>query len=316
MITGGLGLIGTAIADLLLVFNMKYHGSIRIIIAARDEKLFRKKYDGFSDVSFVFYDASEKLNLVTNPDYFVCGAGIASPELYTEKPIETFMSNFLGVTSILDYCTSKKVKRILYISSSEVYGDTKVPGANREGQYGVINIDAIRSSYPIAKIATEFMCKAYAAERDVNTVIVRPGHVYGPTAKEKDKRVSSDFAYRASKNETIVLKSLGLQKRSYTYSVDAAASILCVLLNGSTGEAYNIGARSETSVREMASLYAAVGNTKLVMREPSESELNSFNPMENSTVDCQKIQALGYIPQFSVEEGTEHTVKILKELNQ
>ena len=57
------------------------------------------------------------------------------------------------------------------------------------------------------------LCKSYASEFGVDCVIVRPGHIYGPSAKKVDKRISSDFAFRAATGEQLVMKSSGLQKR-------------------------------------------------------------------------------------------------------
>ena len=56
------------------------------------------------------------------------------------------------------------------------------------------------------------LCKSYASEFGVDCVIVRPGHIYGPSAKKVDKRISSDFAFRAATGEQLVMKSSGLQK--------------------------------------------------------------------------------------------------------
>ena len=73
---------------------------------------------------------------------------------------------------------------MLYVSSSEVYGKKNTDGPFIEGNYGEIDIDNIRSSYAVAKRASEMLCKAYFSEYGVNATIVRPGHIYGPSAKK------------------------------------------------------------------------------------------------------------------------------------
>ena len=133
------------------------------------------------------------------PDYIISGAGLASPELYTEKPVETILSNFDGVHALLNYSKNNGTQRLLYISSSEVYGNKKTVESFMEGDYGEVDIDNIRSSYTVAKRASEMLCKSYASEFGVDCVIARPGHIYGPSAKKADKRISSDFAFKAKR---------------------------------------------------------------------------------------------------------------------
>ena len=202
----------------------------------------------------------------------------------------------------------------MYISSSEIYVKKTTEEPFKEGKYGEINIDNIRSSYAIAKMASEMLCKAYFFQYGIETVIVRPGHIYGPSAKKIDKRVSSDFAFKAAKGEKIELKSSGLQKRSYCYSVDCAIQILTVLLNGENGQAYNIGNNQTITIREMAEIYAKAGNVEVTVAEPTKVELSAFNPMNNSSLDNNKIKELGYNDNFSVVEGLMHTVLILKDI--
>lgn len=309
-ITGGLGLICSAIVDVLICY-----GKTNICVGARDEQRFQERFGGCDRVKFVPYDALSGLNLTMKPDYIIHGAGLASPELYTSMPVETVLSNFDGVHSLLEFAKINKVNRLLYVSSSEVYGKKTTEEPFVEDTYGEVDIDNIRSSYAIAKRASEMLCKAYASEYGVETIIVRPGHIYGPSAKSSDKRISSDFAFKAARGEKLEMKSAGLQKRSYCYSVDCAIQILTALLKGESGQAYNIGHDTVTTIRKMAEIYAEAGMVELTIAEPTEAELKAFNPMNNSSLNNSKIKGLGYRDTFSVEEGLGHTVEILKELS-
>ena len=134
------------------------------------------------------------------------------------------------------------------------------------------------------------------------------------SAKKADKRISSDFAFKAATGEKLVMKSSGLQKRSYCYSLDCAIQILTALLKGEKGQAYNIGHDEITTIRQMAKIYAEAGNVKLIIADPTENELKAFNPMNNSSLNNNRIKQLGYRDSFTVEEGLKHTVYILKEL--
>lgn len=309
-ITGGLGLICSTIVDVLLAYGKIGH----VYIGARNQNNFNERFAGNEKVSFYPYDAMKPLKLDIEPDYIIHGAGMASPELYTLMPVETVLSNFDGIHALLQFAKDNSVKRVLYISSSEVYGKKIIDEPYVEGNYGEVDIDSIRSSYIIAKRSSEMLCKAYASEYGINVVIVRPGHIFGPSLRKEDKRISSNFALKAASGEKLEMKSSGLQKRSYCYSIDCALQILTVLLNGECGQAYNIGHDEVTTIKEMAEIYAKAGNVELIVAKPTESEIKAFNPMNNSALDNTKVKELGYHDVFSVEEGLVHTVEILKEI--
>lgn len=314
LITGGLGLICSSIVDLLIIYNEYHDANVKIYVAARNEQHFFERYGEYQYIKYLNYDATKPIDFNFGVDYIVHGAGVASPELYVAKPVETMLSNFNGVLNLLKYAKNNNVKRMLYISSSEVYGSKSTEEAFEESQFGSIDINSIRSSYSEAKRASEVLCKSYSSEYDVDTVIVRPGHIYGPTASPKDKRISSDFSYRAAQGKDLEMKSLGLQKRSYCYSLDCASAILVALINGEKGESYNIGHDEVTSIREMAHILAEAGNVNLKIKEPTEDDLKQFNPMNNSSLNNEKIKGIGYTDAFSVREGLTHTVEILKGL--
>ncbi len=148
----------------------------------------------------------------------------------------------------------------------------------------------------------------------METVIVRPGHIYGPTASEKDIRVSSAWAYAAANGQDIVMKSDGAQIRSYCYCLDCASAILKVLIDGENLKAYNISnSDSVISIREMAELLAKASGVKLKMELPTETEKKRFNPMNNSSLDSTELYRLGWRGLFDAERGFSHTIKIIKD---
>ncbi len=182
-----------------------------------------------------------------------------------------------------------------------------------ENDYGYVDLLNPRSCYPVSKRAAETLCVSYAAEYGADVVIVRPGHIYGPTASERDNRVSSAFAYNAARGENIIMKSDGLQLRSWCYCLDCAGAILKVLLRGENSHAYNIPGEI-MNIREMSEMLAKFGGVKLIREGALESERKTFNPMNNSSVDGAEIESLGWKNIFDAETGFEHTVRILREI--
>ncbi|MBR3263588.1 MAG: NAD-dependent epimerase/dehydratase family protein [Lachnospiraceae bacterium] len=312
LITGGLGLICSSIVDLLADYELKKKKNIRIFVAARNRAAFEEKYGNIPCVEFIEYNALKENHFPTEIDYIIHGAGVASPDRYIDSPVETMMTNINGIYELLEYSRSNSVKRIVFISSSEVYGAKTSAESYLEEDYGFVNIDLIRSSYPESKRAAEVLCRSFHSEYGVDVVIVRPGHIFGPSAGKNDNRVSSSFAYQAAKGEDLILKSSGLQNRSYMYAPDCAKAIITVLMKGKSGEAYNVGSQTITTIREMAESYAKAGGVSLSAAEPTKEELKAFNPMNNAALNIEKLLELGYQDTFSVEEGFSHTVKIIK----
>lgn len=321
MITGAAGLICSAVVDILFRYNDLHRGKINIIAAGRWMEEMQNRFGEMvnrPDFSFAAYDASRADNVFDfRADYIIHGASNAFPGLIAKEPAETMLSNFLGIKYLLDYAKEQGTQRILYISSSEVYGKKENNNPYREDEYGFIDILNPRNSYSVGKRAAETLCASYAAEYGVESVIVRPGHIYGPTASPRDNRVSSAWAYAAARGEKIVMKSDGSQIRSYCYCLDCASAILKVLLRGECCHAYNISnPQSVISIRQMAELLAEQAGTELVLDLPTEEEKKSFNPMSNSSLESTSLEALGWKGCFDAPRGFKHTCKILKAMTE
>ena len=318
LITGSTGLICSAVTDLLLRWNETHEEKIHVWAAGRDaEKIHRRfsKYVKEHWFHSALYDAtSERVSFRCACDYIIHGAGNASPNKILREPVETMLSNILGLKNLLDFARDNSVRRVLYISSSEVYGKKENANPYRPGEYGYIDLLNSRNSYSIGKRAGETLCVSYGDEYGVDSVIVRPGHIYGPTASESDNRVSSMWAYAGVRGEDIVMKSDGSQIRSYCYCLDCATAILRVLLSGESGQAYNISnPDSVVSIKEMAKLFSESAGVALRMEQPSEEEKKAFNPMSNSSLDGSLLYELGWKGSFEAPRGVDHTIKILRE---
>lgn len=319
LITGAGGLICSSVIDVLIRYNEMYAADIIILAAARSEEKIRNRFGIYFDkkyFKFVPYDAiNPTFYIEDNADYIVHGASNASPNSIVKEPVETMMSNFTGLLGLLNYGANSKTKRLLYISSSEVYGRKNENKPFKEDNYGYVDLLNSRNSYSVGKRAAETLCAAYFDEYNLDTVIVRPGHIYGPTASKKDNRVSSQWPYAVARGEDIIMKSRGSQIRSYCYCLDCASAVLTVLMKGNSKTAYNISnPYSIVSIKQMAEILTRYGNVNLQIEEPTAEEKKGFNPMENSSLDASMLIDLGWRGCFTAEEGLSHTVQIIKEI--
>lgn len=318
MITGAAGLVCSAVVDIIFRYNDTHDKKIQVLAAGRWPEEMSGRFGDLvnrDDFTFVVYDASRTDNVIdVHSDYIIHGASNASPNMIVKEPVETMMSNFLGMKYLLDYAKDQGTKRILYISSSEVYGEKEGTEPYKEGQYGYIDLLKARNSYSVGKRAAETLCASYADEYGVESVIVRPGHIYGPTASPFDNRVASAWSYAVAKGEDIVMKSDGAQIRSYCYCLDCASAMLKVLLCGENCHAYNISnPDSIISIKQMAEILVKSAGVKLRMELPTDEERKGFNPMSNSSLESTSLTGLGWRGCFDAEAGFTHTVQILKE---
>lgn len=311
-ITGVTGLICSAVADILLFLNKKYDAGINLLLAGRSRERVRKRFSDYNenaDYFFVEYDATKSIEHQFETDYIIHGAGISDPDGYVRQPVETMLTNINGINELFKMAVSTGNKRVLYISSSEVYGSRDNDKPFEETDYGFVDILKQRSCYPSAKRAAETLCIAYSCEYGVDAVIARPGHIFGQMMTNTDSKASAQFAMKAAAGNDIVMKSAGTQIRSYCYGLDCASAILAILINGKCREAYNISNRnSVVTIREFAEAAAEAGGVKVIFKQPSDTEKSGYSVMTNSSLCSDKLEALGWRPCFTLKEAIHKTI--------
>lgn len=315
LITGSTGMVCSSVIDIIAWANHNKGARISIILAGRNEEKIATRFQNVlneSEYRYVKYDATKEQIIDIKTDFIIHGASNANPAVYAKEPVETLLGNIIGLNSVLDIVKNNPGSRVLYISSSEVYGN-RADASNkpyREEDYGFVDILNPRACYPNGKRTAETLCAAYAQEYGVNFVTVRLGHIYGPSITKTDSRASAAFTRDVAAGQNIVMKSAGTQLRSYCYTLDCASAILTVLLNGEKSNAYNVSNKNSiVSIRDMAEALAYVGEVNVVYENPSDAEKRSYNLMNNSALDSTKLESLGWQPVFDLKEGTKATIK-------
>ena len=317
-ISGASGLICSAIVDILICFNESADVPIFVVAAGRSEEKMKERFGIFFHKPYFFfqqYDATDANNsFPMKADIIIHGASNAYPAVVMKEPVETMQGNFFGLSELLNYARQSACKCVLYISSSEVYGLKENNHPFRENEYGFIDLLNVRNAYAVAKRAAETLCASFAHEYGVPYIIVRPGHIYGPTAQRQDNRVSSAWMYAAAGQSDIIMKSDGRQIRSYCYCADCASPILKVLLCAQPGDAYNIAdPHTAISISTLAQKIADTAGVELKKEAATQAEKSGFNPMLNSSLDSRKLQALGWKASFDFSQGVEHTITSLRQ---
>jgi|GEM_PF-15051 len=290
---------------------------IHLYLTGRSIERLRQRFSKYVDreyITFLEYDVTTPCILEVSADYIIHGAGNAVPGKMMSRPVDTMTANIFGTDELLRYAARVGSKRLLYISSSEVYGQKESMEPFTESEYGYVDLLSVRSCYPVAKRAAETLCVSHGAQNHVSTVIVRPGHIYGPTATETDNRISAQFAHDAAAGKALGLKSSGAQIRSYCHVLDCASAILYVLIKGEDAAAYNISNSSSIiSIRQLTEYYAAAAGVPVTVGEMTEEEKRSFSPSDNLSLNSDRLEALGWRGVFDARKGTSDTIRVLRD---
>lgn len=305
LVTGATGLIGGCLVDML----MQSACHCKVFAMGRNEERARKRFaDYWSLDSFGFIrgDVTNPLSCDYTFDYIIHAASNASPNFFREKPVEVIKSNIIGVDNLMAYGISHQMKRMLFVSSGEIYGEGH-GGEFKETDSGYVDCATPRACYPSSKRAAETLCVAYAAEYDADVVIARLCHTFGPYFTESDNRVYAQFIRNLLEGKDIVMKSRGEQYRSWLYVVDAVLALLTILLKGAKGEAYNVAdEQSNITIRELAELLASAEKRKVIF-DIDEANGNT-TPITRATFSIEKLAQLGWQPRTAIAEGLAHTL--------
>lgn len=310
LVAGATGLIGGCLVDVLMA-----HGGIVVVAMGRDWERARERfgeYWGRSEFVFVTQDVTRRLGYVDRVDYVVHCASGASPSAFVGRPVEVVRSNVDGVVNLVEYGMGHGMRRLLYVSSGEVYGDCG-GGMIEEGMSGYVDLERVRSCYPTGKRAGEVLCVAYGDEYGVDVVRVRPAHVYGPYYSAGDNRVYAQFIRNVLRGEDIVMKSAGGQVRSWCYVVDCVEGMLWALTKGEKGEAYNVADNREAvSIVGLAEMVAEIGGVGVVRGEASEEESRGYNTVGRSVYVTDKLEGLGWRVEGGMRDKMRSTIEAMR----
>jgi UDP-glucose 4-epimerase len=202
------------------------------------------------------------------------------------------VNNIEATQVLLEACVRKPPERLVYASSSSVYGD-RVPLPMRE--------DALPqpvSPYGVTKLSAEQLCYLYHANHGVPTVSLRYFTVYGP--RQRPDMAFYTFLRATVRGEAITLYGDGRQTRDFTFVDDAVSATIAAATRGAAGRVYNVGGGSHVTINEVLDLIGRVtGRRPLVQSESAQK-----GDMRDTYADTSLARAdLGFAPAVSLEEG-------------
>lgn len=299
LVTGGAGFVGSNLARALLEAGH----AVRVLDDLSTGRAANLDGVGVELIEGNIADPAVPREAVAGAEVVFHQAAVPSVARSVEDPVRTHDVNAGGTLALLVACRDAGVRRVVYASSSSVYGNT-APGPKHEGM-----APQPRSPYAVAKLAGEHYCRAFTAVYGLETVSLRYFNVYGPR-QDPDSgyaAVVPRFVTAGLEGRAPTIDGDGEQTRDFTYVDDVVeANLLAAAArDGASGETFNVaGGRPCRVVELWAMIAAATGCDAAPQHGPARA-----GDVRHSHADIARARrVLGYSPRFDLAAGLQATV--------
>lgn len=305
LVTGGAGFLGSWICDVLVKQGAQVT-CIDNLSSGRMENI--KHLIGLENFTFIEHDVSQPTFFDEKIDVVMHLASRASPLEFSKFPIQILKANTLGTWVALGIAKEHKA-RLVYMSSSEIYGDPDPNNVPTPETYnGNVNPVGPRSCYDEAKRAGEAFVTAYQVQQGLDCRILRIFNTYGPRMRSGDLygRVVPRFIDQAVSGHPLTVFGDGTQTRSFTYVTDLVEGVLkTAWVPGLSGEVINLGNNVETRIIDLANMILELTGSK------SKIEFCPL-PIDDPKRRCPNIskaeELLEWKPKTSLRQGLLRTI--------
>ena len=304
LIAGGKGFLGTYFVNVLNHINEILSTPMKIVIIDNLITSKNKKNNTSHNVTLLKQDISESFDFPDELHYIIHAASIASPPTYREFPIKTVDVNYQGTRNLLEIARKKKIKSMLFLSSSEIYGDPEVI-PTPESYQGKVSCTGPRACYDESKRLAETVSTLYFQQYKVPVKIARPFNVYGPYLSLNDGRVIPDFMKNAIEKSEILIHSDGSPTRSFCYVSDAIRAFFKLLFSKHDGIICNVGNDEEISISDVAKMIQKTIGKPISIKTIKSNDPNytTDNPQRRRPDLSLIKKSISYTPRINFEEG-------------
>jgi len=300
LVAGGAGFLGSHLCERLLDSGERVYcldnlgsGQVMNVEGIRDDDLF----------TFMEADIRKETSL-PEVDAIYHLASRASPEDFTGYPVRIALTNTKGTRNLLDHAAECDA-RMLYASTSEVYGDPEIH-PQPESYNGNVNIRGKRGCYDESKRFGETLTVAYHEEYDLDVRTVRIFNTYGPRMRVDDGRAVPTFINQALRDRPVTVYGDGTQTRSFCYVSDLIAGLSAVMTTeGLAGEVVNLGNDAEITINDLAETIVDVCNSRSSI---TYQPLPEDDPERRQPDLTKATKLLNWEPHVGLRDGLERTI--------
>lgn len=318
LVTGATGRLGMYIVEALNKADIDWNLNMSILALARSEKKLKQVFGAslqLPNIHALVQDITEPIRWEGEVHYVFHTAGAASPQDFTNQPVDTLWGHVQGTRNVLELAREKKTQKVLYVSTVEIYGEWQSEEGIKEDDMGPLYCDSARACYPEAKRLCETMFASYEAQYGISYVGVRLCHTFGPGISLEDGRAFAEFIKNVIDGRDIVLQTDGSAARTYTYVADAIGAILLAFTKGKE-HYYNIANLNNLiSIRDLAELIAGLepnGKVKVVYADREEQKL-TYLPFKLGSMNVDRITELGWKPWVGLEDAFRYTLESFRQ---
>ncbi len=306
LITGGAGFIGSNIVKYLL----KYKAGKVIVLdnlatGFQENILEYKSHPDFLFINGNICNLNDCVRACNGVDYVFHEAALGSVPRSIDKPIATNDVNVSGFLNVLVAARDAKVKRIVYASSSSVYGDSKAMPKKEE------SIGKPLSPYAVSKLTNELYANIFVSTYNMEIIGLRYFNVFGPHQNPKGEYAAAIplFMEALIKNEPPIVNGDGEQTRDFTFvenAVEANIRAAFCTDKNAIGNVFNVAVNERVSINKLISILKKLTGASIdpVHREERKGDVR------DSLADISKAaKMLGYDPKIKVEEGLTQTLE-------
>lgn len=314
LIVGGAGFVGSALAeelvkagDEVVVFDWFQHPLSPL--ESGYESLLRLRMPRLASAKVVRGDARHQSRFSQTlrdeqPDTLVVLVALplaTESNVFTEHVVETNVDTLTHVFEAA--CQVPSIRHVVYTSSSMVYGDFQYDPADEDHPTKPVNV------YGGTKLCAEILTRVLGRRFGIDTTILRPSAVYGPT--DANRRVVQIFVERALSGKPLVLHDGGATRLDFTYVADLVQGIRLALRSpDARNETFNLTRGQARSLLELAEIVRGlVPGTQVVSKpRPKDGE----RPERGALSIAKARRVLGYDPSWSLEEGVAAYVDFVR----
>ncbi|NKQ38774.1 MAG: NAD-dependent epimerase/dehydratase family protein [Methanosarcinales archaeon] len=289
LITGGLGQVGSYIAENLMENN-------EVVLLDNMSSFTWKKVP--SDVEVIKKDVLDVdiMDIVDGCDVVIHLAAQISVGKSMENPMFDAQNNLIGTLNMLEAARYADVNRFIYFSSAAVYGNTEYLPVDELHPLNPL------SPYGASKLSGEIYSKMYHRQFGLPVVCLRPFNIYSPRQDSSNpySGVISIFIEKVKNNEYLPIFGSGSQTRDFVSVHDVVDMVLLAMEQDSAiGGVFNVGTGQKISVQKLAEMILNIhDNGGGIEYLPSR-----MGDIMDSYADISKAKSIGYVPKISIEMG-------------